>query len=355
MNTIFYACSYVPVEIVDASGLTPVRLMPENEQGDADRFIHSLTCPYVRRLASAVMSDAACAAGGLILANSCDGMRRLTDIIRTYRPELPLVFLDIPRKSDPASIELFASRLRRFADETASILSGRPVDDDALWRSIGTYNDVRLGMRELFMQLRTATPIVSGSEVFQLSREAMTSGVDDFLPSLNRFLAHISGRRRAMSASGVPRIMLYGNVMTSPDLVRIIEDAGAVVVSLDHCFGERYFDRPVGADADSPYTALARRYLTRSTCPRMEGLDARIEDIASLAEEANADGVIYYSMTHCDGFLHDMPHIANGLTSRDVPVLPLIHDGSWSAPGRVETRIEAFIETIENRKVSRYA
>jgi benzoyl-CoA reductase/2-hydroxyglutaryl-CoA dehydratase subunit BcrC/BadD/HgdB len=265
------------------------------------------------------------------------------------------LFLDVPHKGDPQSIDLFASQLRRFADALATTFSVPPIDDDALWRTIGTYNDVRLGMQELFMQFRTATPIVSGSEIFQLSRQAITSHVDGFLPSLNRFLSHVSGRKRMMATRAVPRIMLYGNILTAPDLVRMIENLGAVVVSLDHCFGERAFDRLVESDIDSPYTALARRYLTRSTCPRMEGLDQRIEDITSLAEESNADGVIYCSVTHCDNFLYDAPHVIQHFKERNLPVLLLRHDGEWNALGQVRTRIEAFIETIENREVSRYA
>jgi len=355
MKNVLYACSYVPVEIVTACGITPVWLLPESGSHDADRYIHPLTCPYVRKLCAAVMNDAADVSDGMILTNSCDGMRRLADVITACRPNLPLLFLDVPQKGDPESITLFASRLRRFAGEVSSTLSGTPIDDEVLWESIDRYNNVRLGMQELFMQLRTATPIVSGSELFQLSREAITSHIDDFLPSLHRFLAHISGRKRMMTSRAAPRIMLYGNILTAPDLIRIIEDSGAVAMSLDHCFGERSFDRLVSTDTDCPYTALAQRYLSRSTCPRMEGLNSRIDDIASLAEEANADGVIYCSVMHCDYFLHDAPHVIRHLKERDVPVLLLQHDCEWNALGQVETRIEAFIETIENRKVSRYA
>lgn len=355
MKNVLYACSYVPVEIVTACGLTPVWLLPENGLQDADPYIHSLTCPYVRKLCAAVMNDNADMPAGVILTNSCDGMRRLADVISTYRPTLPLLFLDVPHKNDPESIDLFASRLRRFADETATTFSGTPIDENALWRAIEGHNTARLGMQELFMQLRTATPIVTGSEIFQLSREAITSHIDDFLPSLHRFLAHASGRKRMMNSRAVPRIMLYGNILTAPDLVRMIENMGAVVVSLDHCFGERAFDRLVGTDIDSPYIALAQRYLTRSTCPRMEGLNKRIDDITSLVEEAGADGVIYCSVTHCDNFLYDAPHVIRHLKERNIPVLLLRHDGEWNALGQVKTRIEAFIETIENGKVPRYA
>jgi len=355
MKNVLYACSYAPVEIVSALGLTPTWLLPDGAPQNADQYIHSLTCPYVRQLCTILMAGDVGSLNAIVLPNSCDGMRRLADVVRANRPDLPLVFMDVPRKSDPASIDLFSLRLRQFADELASIFSRASLDDDALWRSIAEYNDVRLGMQELFMQLRTATPIVSGSEVYQLSREAVTTHIDDFLPSLRRFLAHMHDRKRMMATRQAPRLMLFGNILTDPEIVRVIEDAGAVVASMDHCFGERAFDRPVPTDIDDPYTALSHRYLTRSTCPRMEGLETRINDIVSLAEEAGVDGVIYCSVTHCDNFLYDAPTIIRHLKEHDIPVLQLTHDGEWNSPGQVETRIEAFIETIENRKVSRYA
>jgi len=355
MKNMLYACSYVPVEIVTAAGFTPVWLLPDSDPQHADHYIHSITCPYVRQLCAAVLDDTASTAEGIVLTNSCDGMRRLADVLAAYRSDLPVLFLDVPQKSDPASIDLFAMRLREFTDTMAETFPETAVDDDALWRTIGEYNQVRLGMEELLMQLRTATPIVSGSEVYQLSREAITSRVDTFLPSLKRFLSHISGRKREMSIRNAPRLMLYGNILTAPDLVRIMEDSGALVVSLNHCFGERAFDRPVETEGNSPYEALAHRYLTRSTCPRMEGLDERITEIASLAEESTADGVIYCSVTHCDNFLYDAPHVVSGLKEKDIPVLVITHDGEWRTQGQVETRIEAFVETIQSREVSRYA
>jgi benzoyl-CoA reductase/2-hydroxyglutaryl-CoA dehydratase subunit BcrC/BadD/HgdB len=166
MRNILYACSYVPVEIVSAAGCAPVWLLPESDPQNADQYIHSLTCPYVRKLCVALLDDAAGSAEGIVLTNSCDGMRRLADVIGAYRPELPLLFLDLPQKSDPASIGLFSGQLRRLADAMAATFSETSVDDDSLWRTIGAYNEVRLDMRELFMQLRTATLIVSGSEVY---------------------------------------------------------------------------------------------------------------------------------------------------------------------------------------------
>ena len=115
-----YTCSYVPVEIIMAAGLVPQRMIPEPRPSAADAYIHPNTCYHVKSLLAAGLEGDVSRTAGMVLTSSCDGMRRLHDLWEEYVKDSPAVFLDIPKKKDPDSVEFFASELRRFAQNLKS-------------------------------------------------------------------------------------------------------------------------------------------------------------------------------------------------------------------------------------------
>ena len=74
-QSILYTCSYVPEEIILASGFQPRRFLPEGCSTDAS--VHPNTCGYVKSMLEAALEGKASEAAGIIIANSCDAMRRL--------------------------------------------------------------------------------------------------------------------------------------------------------------------------------------------------------------------------------------------------------------------------------------
>ena len=104
---VFYTCSYVPVEIILAAGLQPKRIIPEPRPSDADAFMHPNTCYHVKSLLASALAGDASQTGGIVIANSCDGMRRLFDIWKEYVKDAPAFFFDVPHKNQSDSKALF--------------------------------------------------------------------------------------------------------------------------------------------------------------------------------------------------------------------------------------------------------
>jgi benzoyl-CoA reductase/2-hydroxyglutaryl-CoA dehydratase subunit BcrC/BadD/HgdB len=93
---ILFTCSYLPEEIVAAAGFRPVRVVTDARPSDADSAIHPTTCPYIRAVYSAAARGDWPDAGGMVIVNSCDGMRRLYDALAALSAGPPVVFLDVP-------------------------------------------------------------------------------------------------------------------------------------------------------------------------------------------------------------------------------------------------------------------
>jgi len=344
--SVSYACSYVPEEIILAAGLRPERMIPQPQPSRADAYMHPNTCYYVKSLLASGLAGAEAGAGAVVFANSCDGMRRLQDVWKEYVRGVPALFVDVPKKKDPASIEFFASELRRFARALEETFPGARVTDDGLREAIETCNRVRLLMDEVFRLQRDADAAVSGRSVLELCLEGSRHPPAVFAGRLERFIADAE---KGCAADPSPRIVLTANVIHRPDLVELIEDAGGRVVALDACVGIRHFDTPVESNRQDPITALAERTLEKASCPRMEGIEERFQRLKGLARECRAGGIVYSTVKFCDMHLYEAPLMRLACEDAGFPVLFLENDYEWTGLEQMKTRVEAFLGMIGER------
>ena len=338
---VFITCSCVPEEIITAAGLQPVRLLPSNPPADADSHIHPNTCGYLKSLLASALDEEGDRASCIAIGNSCDGMRKLYDLWGAYAKRIPALFVDPPKKNDADSIRFFASELRRFAGDLETALPGAAVTDESLRSAIKAHNRVRLLMGEVFSLQRDPQKSISGGDVFDLCLEGTRCSPEEFIPRLEGFLSRVEEREPVSSQR---RILLTGNLISRPDPVSMIEELGGRVVALDTCTGLRHYETLVEEDAADPMLALAARYLTKPSCPRMEGLEERFEYLQKLADQARADGIVFSCVKFCDPLIYDIPMMSNWFRGVGIPFLFLENDYTWSGSGQMKTRLQAFTE-----------
>jgi benzoyl-CoA reductase/2-hydroxyglutaryl-CoA dehydratase subunit BcrC/BadD/HgdB len=197
---------------------------------------------------------------------------------------------------------------------------------------------------ELFEAQKELRPPLKGSELLTLCLEEMTSSKGLTTGKIQELAERLNASDS--SRSGSPRMLVMGNRVDRPDLFQMVEAAGASVVAFDTCLGLGHYSGFVENGRD-PLEEIARRYLLKPSCARMPGLDERIERVERLVQDYSIDGIIYSNLKFCDYGLFDAPVIKSGLGDRSVPFLTLDNDYFWGDEGRVKTRIEAFVETIE--------
>jgi benzoyl-CoA reductase/2-hydroxyglutaryl-CoA dehydratase subunit BcrC/BadD/HgdB len=167
-----------------------------------------------------------------------------------------------------------------------------------------------------------------------------------FNDNLEKLLGDLRNRK-PVETKGTKRLMLAGSVNDDSELVRLIESSGSTVVAENICFGIRSEADQVSTE-DNPVSALAKRYLSTSVCPRMFGAyQQRFDYIKARAQRAGADGIILQNIRFCD--LHGSE---NGLFERDfeksgIPCLRLEREyGPLTETGRLKMRVEAFLERL---------
>ena len=92
-----------------------------------------------------------------------------------------------------------------------------------------------------------------------------------------------------------------------------------------------------------------------SNCPRFMGQDEmrqRKQNIADLAKEYNADGIIVVSNKFCEYWSYERV-IDTVVLQRDFgyPVCSIEKEYHNSASGQLRTRFQAFVESVEIKKI----
>lgn len=345
-----WLCSFVPEEIIMAAGFLPMRLSGDLEGiSIADAYIYPNLCPYIKSILALGLNGKAKRLDGLVFGRSCDGMRRMYDVWRSYIDTRFVYMLEVPKNRDDAAVKYFATQLRRFASALQQEF-GAGITPASLNQAIKTANQIRMLMQRIYELQRSIPLPLSGSDVFQLGLEGIQTDKKSFIAKLKRCHSDARILMEPHQKEGKARVLISGNVMDRPALFYLIEAAGADVVAADLCTAMRYFEHPVDEGSDDPYLALARRYLSKLRCARMTGLNERLAEVKELIKDYTVDGIVYTSVKFCDQHLYDVPYFMEKLQEEGIPALFLENDYTWGNIGQLKTRVEAFVEILDSRR-----
>ena len=329
VNEVFWFCTYTPLEILDAVGLTPVRYFGDPESLEsADALLHPAICPYVRACLAAAIAE-----GGphhAVFVNSCDGMRRLYDAWRDRFRNDFVYLLDLPRNLGERSERLLACEYRGLIRTLADAL-GRDVTASKLKEAA----HAREERRRSYLQ---AVQETCGEERLHSAMQSHILPLGSSIPEG----ASSNGR------DGVP-VLLTGNLLNPVGLVSTLDRAGARVAWIDLCNGDRAFSAPTlphGDDLDGLLASLAHLYLERHPCARMVDSGRRQDLLVEAAGAVGAKGIVYASLKFCDSYLYDFPRVQERLKSESIPLLRLESDYTDGHVGQLLTRVEAFLEML---------
>lgn len=350
-----YTCSFLPVEVFYAAEILPVRLRgigaDSMEIGDA--YYGPFACTFPKALLQLAGAEKYRFLDGVVISNGCDAMRRLDDCWRKMGKDIDgtlppwLHYFDVPHKPDGHAFVWYTNQVKKLIAAVENRFNVT-ISGEKLKQTIKEQNRVRKLILTM-ERLRTTDPVaVSGTEAFSALIASTVMPWDHFSELISD-LIRTANKRDNSSRKGRKRIFLGGSICDSVDLVSLIEDAGAVVVGENLCFGIRNENELVAED-DHPVEALTRRYLSGSACPRMFGwYKARLKTVAERIRAANVDGVILQNIRFCD-----MHGTENGLMERDleqigIPCLRIEKEyGPLTETGRLKMRISAFIEQLKS-------
>jgi len=344
-------CSFIPTELIMAAGAIPVTLCATSEEpiAAAQEHLPSNLCPLIKASYGFALTDT-CPyfyfSDFIVGETTCDGKKKMfelmNDIKDTYVMQLPSSRDDVALTMWEAEIKKFWKKLEDFygvtiteEDVKKAILQKNAERDLVLeYLDLGKLNPSPISGYELGTKLDTLSFIPSMEERCNQLRERIDEVKADWE-------TNYKGK-----VSRKPRILITGcpNGGVRDKTIKVLEELGADVVAFDACDSNR--EKIEKVDTTLPVTeALAKKYLNIN-CSVMSPNTDRLKFISDMIDDYQVDGVLEIILQACHTFSIESYNVKKSVLAKKIPYLKVETDYSKADAGQINTRLEAFLETI---------
>ncbi len=344
-----YFCSSMPEELATAAGLLPVRLRAVGSTGTelSDSHLSSLNCSFPREAFNMALQGEYDFIDGLIVFNSCDHIRRVYDHWKRQL-ETPFVkILSLPKKAEPAQVEWFQSELVELKKGLEEQF-GVTISDDDVRSAIRLHNETRRLLTKLYELRKADNPVITGAETLAVTVASTTMPKKLYNELLKELLEDLEQAEGIKGCKA--RLMIIGPEMDNPEYIKEIEDQGCLVVADSLCYGSRLFWGEVNEDTADPLQALAQYYIADR--PSDAGVYTEYENrsqfVRNMIDEFKVDGAILTRLIFCESWGFEQYSFIQDFKEWDVPLLSIDREYTLSAVGQLRTRVQAFLEQMEN-------
>jgi benzoyl-CoA reductase/2-hydroxyglutaryl-CoA dehydratase subunit BcrC/BadD/HgdB len=275
---------------------------------------------------------------------------------------------------DEDSVRFLAEELR-ILSESLKKAFGRPFSEHDLRAAAALMNRFRDGAQTLYACRMIDSSVLPYARILRLIRDFLTfpdtetvdriseSALDASkrleeagkLSTLNLLKGELLNRAlsdaKIAADSKAPRLIVVGG-MTEPLAIESLFNAAGrfgedVLVTDLLSFGfKTVFTPPLNLDGD-PFTAMSRSTLNAPSEPTQEGLSQRLEFLRLLISKLSANGLVICEQSFCDPDQFEAPSLLKAASEVGVQALRLPIDPELSDRGRLEGRIQSFLETLE--------
>ena len=344
-------CSFIPTELIMAAGAIPVTLCATSEEpiAAAQEHLPSNLCPLIKASYGFALTDT-CPyfyfSDFIVGETTCDGKKKMfelmNDIKDTYVMQLPSSRDEVALTMWEAEIKKFWKKLEDFygvtiteEDVKKAILQKNAERDLVLeYLDLGKLNPSPISGYELGTKLDTLSFIPSMEERCKQLRERIDEVKADWEANYK------------CKVSRKPRILITGcpNGGVRDKTIKVLEELGADVVAFDTCNSNR--EKIEKVDTTLPVTkALAKKYLNIN-CSVMSPNTNRLKFISDMIDDYQVDGVLEIILQACHTFSIESYNVKKSVLAKGIPYLKVETDYSKADAGQINTRLEAFLETI---------
>jgi len=319
-----YMPIYVPRELLHAQGALPVGILGGGDDLEiirGDAFYQSYICHIPRSTVELGLNGSLDCLDGMLFPAICDVIRNLSGIWKMQFPEKLVRYLDVPQDFDRDIGGAFYRRELEALSRDLLEHGGKPYEEEALRRSVATFNENRGLVRDLY-ELRQKEPWrVPTSELYCVLRASLVVPVAESTAMLRRYrlLAGSASDRTPMDQA---RVVFTGPFCEQPPLglIKSLERAGCYIVEDDFLQIHRFLRHDVPTDGD-PLENLVVAFLEDAIASptRYIDRDEKGRDLLERVSASGAEGVLFGAPSFCDPALLDQPMVVKALEREGVP------------------------------------
>lgn len=351
----FY-CTYGPQELAVAAGAICVGLCGTKEDPipAAEKELPRNLCPLIKSSYGFAVSGT-CPffhfSDLVIGETTCDGKKKMFELMAKIKP---VHVMQLPQTQEgEAALNLMYEEMKRVKQVMEEHL-GVTITDEALGEAIKMLNEERRTLKEFFDLNKAKPAVITGLDLLKVSWQI---GFHANRKERTTLIRRLIDDLKAKAAQGyhvgdekTPRILLTGTPtgLGSEKVIRIVEECGGLVVSIENCTGYKTLSYNIDESDDrDKLLLLAERYL-KIPCSVMTPNHGRIALLEEMIREFQVDGVIDLTWQACHTYNIEA-HTVEQLVKEKLgkPYLHLETDYSQSDVETLRVRINAFLEMLQ--------
>ena len=360
-HALAYNCSYIPEVLLDVEGCFSVRLRaPRCTNPDlATYYMTNRSCPYSKSILERAFEGGYNFIDALLGQECCTTMNRMEQYF-DYCKLIPkekffTSFIDMPLKKTAWHEGYFRRQIEKKIITPMQETYGVDYSEDKLMDAIERHNEICRLITEIGSYRKLDNPTITGYE-FHIIQLVTLACPKYLIVDKLRETAEELKTREPDEKGYRARVLVVGSEVDDTDFIKLIEDTGAYVCADRFCYGSLPGRNPIElTDDEDALTQICRQYMYRGQCPRYMNtakMTGRREYVNALAKEYAADGIIYEQIKFCDPWAYERmmgSHILHD--DYGYPVLSVDRPYNISTSGQMRTRVQAFVESIEMKKL----
>jgi len=340
-----YFCSQVPEEFIYAAGILPVRILGNNESCEqADSLLQSYVCSFSRNCLAMMLNGDYKFLDGIVVSHTCDTIRGLFGVIKENIPLSFDAFIRLPIWPEKKHARELIVEEYKILRKNIGQYIGVEISDTDLKDSISVYNSNRRLLKQLSQYRTSDQRKLTGAEFLEVCLAGFSMDKKEHNKMIETLLEKIKDNKTL--PPGKAKVLVGGNVLDNPALLKIIEDLGADIVMDDVCTGTRYFHELVDEQTLDPMEAIIDNYLKRTVCPCKTEVSKRTNHLMRLCRDAHAQGIILLQQKFCDPHLWDYPLMRERMIKEGIPFQLIEYEQPIGELDVIKNRIQSFVEMI---------
>ena len=356
-------CSLIPEPLVNLPGTFAVRLRAPRtgsiEMGSY--YLSSMLCEGCRAILERAIEGGFEFLDCILAPDACAQMNRCVENIERQKlicgDKFFVTYADVPMKSDETALRHYVGQMKEYVLKPLNEVYGIDTSDEALLKAVKDHNEICELIRKIGDYRKEEKPRITGYEFAVLTLATYACPKAYIKDKLKETLEELKDRQPDEKQSYRARVALFGSEIDNPQLIKLIEDAGALVVADRYCLGSLPGRDIISLDEnEDPLTGICRNYMEKGKCPRFmntEKIQERQVYADQIAREYKAEGLIYQQIKFCDYWGYERASAFHIMREEyGYPVLSLDRPYAIGTVGQLRTRVQAFCESLEIKRLA---
>lgn len=359
-----HVCFQIPEPLLNLPGCFSIRLRaPRTGSVEIGTYYMSSTlCEGCRALLERAIEGGFNFLDCIMAPDACAQMNRCVENIEHLnlckKDKFFVSYADVPMKADDAGLRHYVNQMRIRVLEPLNKIYGIDTSDAALRQAVEDQNVISRLITEIGDYRKADNPRITGYEFAVLCLATFCAPKEKLIDKLKETAEELKTREPDAKPNYRIKVAIFGSEIDDPQLIKLTEETGALVVADRYCFGSLPGRQEIILNDDEDVlTQICRQYLNWGKCPRFmntEKIEERITYADEIAREYHAEGLIYQQMKFCDYWGYERASSAHIIPKQyGYPVLSVDRPYSVGNSGQLRTRIQAFVENVEYKRLKR--